>query len=65
MFIPRRTYYPLEPCGDRSRNTSQRYLIILELMHFTSFFNFNTKGDDFRNKEQVKSWYLKWCEWIC
>jgi hypothetical protein len=22
-------------------------------MHFTSFFNFNTKGDDFKNKEQI------------
>ncbi|MDQ0479063.1 hypothetical protein [Hathewaya limosa] len=40
-------------CGDGSRTTSQRYLIILEFMHFTSFFNFNTKGDDFKNKEQI------------
>jgi hypothetical protein len=22
-------------------------------MHFTSFFNFSTKGDDFKNKEQI------------
>lgn len=43
-----------DTCGDSGRNTSQRYIIILEFMHFTSFFNFNTKGDDFRNKEVIK-----------
>lgn len=40
-------------CGDRSRTTSQRYLIIFEFMYSTSFFNFNTNSDDFKNKEQI------------
>lgn len=36
-------------------------------MHFTSFFNFKTKGDDFKNKEQINGvkvrvgiWYGVW-----
>lgn len=28
-------------------------------MHFMDFFNFNTKGDDFKNKEQIKGVKVK------
>lgn len=52
-FIQKFLQSALYTCGERSRTTSQRYLIILEFMHFTSFFNFNTKGDDFKNKEEI------------
>ena len=46
--------HQLEPCGVRSRNTSQGFLIIIEFTHFASFYNFNTNGDDFRNKEVIQ-----------
>lgn len=45
-----------QQCGAsrvRSRNTSQRFLVILEFTHFASFYNFNMNGDDFKNKEQI------------
>jgi hypothetical protein len=38
----------------RSRNTSQGFVIIIEFTHFASFYNFNTNGDDFRNKEVIQ-----------
>ena len=41
-------------CGVRSRNTSQGFVIIIEFTHFASFYNFNTNGDDFRNKEVIQ-----------
>lgn len=43
-----------EVAENKNYHFQLRYLIILELMHFTSFFNFITNGDNFRNKEQVK-----------
>lgn len=52
--LERHQYCPLEPCGVRSRNTSQGFLIIIEFTHFASFYNFNTNGDDFRNKEVIQ-----------
>lgn len=48
-------YIPQYPsCGVRSRNTSQGFVIIIEFTHFASFYNFNTDGDDFRNKEVIQ-----------
>ena len=48
------SFCPLQPRGVRSRNTSQGFLIIIEFTHFASFYNFNTNGDDFRNKEVIQ-----------
>ncbi|MCM1991364.1 hypothetical protein [Oceanirhabdus seepicola] len=47
------SYNEYDTCGMCNRNTTLRYLVILEFMHFTSFFNFSTNGDDFKNKEQI------------
>ncbi|MGN9163016.1 hypothetical protein [Clostridium sulfidigenes] len=32
----------------------QGFDIIIEFTHFASFYNFNTNGDDFRNKEVIQ-----------
>ena len=42
-----------------NRNTTQRYLVIIEFMHYTSFVNFSTKGNDFKNKEQINGVKVK------
>jgi len=35
-------------------NTTERFLVIIEFTHFASFYNFSTKGDDFKNKEIIQ-----------
>ncbi|MCM1991372.1 hypothetical protein [Oceanirhabdus seepicola] len=47
------SYNEYDTCRMCNRNTTERYLVILEFTHFTSFFNFSTKGDNFKNKEQI------------
>jgi len=38
---------------ESSGNTSQRYLVIIEFTRFKRFYNYNTNGDDFKNKEVI------------
>lgn len=37
-----------------SRNKLQVFDTIIEFTHFAHFYNFNTNGDDFRNKEVIQ-----------
>ena len=48
-------------CGMRNRNTSGRYLVIVEFTHFTSFYAFNTNDDDFKKKEVIQGVKVRVC----
>lgn len=41
-------------CGDCGVDTKERYLEILEFMHFVTFFSFNKIGENHKEKILVK-----------
>ena len=41
-------------CGDCGRTTTQKYVEILEFMHFTEFWTFNEVGVNHKEKVQVR-----------
>jgi hypothetical protein len=43
-----------------STNKLQEFVTIIEFTHFAHFYNFNTNGDDFRNKEAIQAVRLEW-----
>ena len=49
------------PCRIRNRNTSGRYLVIIEFTHFASFYAFNTNNDDCKNKEVIQGVKVRVC----
>ena len=50
-----------KPYRMRNRNTSGRYLVIIEFTHFASFYVFNTTEDDFKNKEVIQGVKVRVC----
>lgn len=38
----------------RGRNTKERFLVVIEFTYVTSFSNFNTNGNDFKNKDIIE-----------
>lgn len=53
VLVPRRTSYPLEPCGDYCKTTKTNYIEILEFTHFVKIFQFDGNGTNYRNKQLI------------
>lgn len=48
-----RYVWAFNPCGDYCGTTSARYLEVLEFTHFVTMFEFDGKGENYKNKHLI------------